>query len=71
MIIFITRLMLAYGQHNLYLCGDPGPNFWAFKVLLGPLALFWGLGPCFGAFGGVLGLWALFWGLNLKKPPNK
>ena len=41
--------MLAFGQHNLGLCGDQRP--------FGPV---WGLRPSFGAFGPVLGPLAQF-----------
>ena len=43
-----TRLMLAYGQHNLGLCGGGIPPNWAFVPVWGPSAQFRCLRPSFG-----------------------
>ena len=31
------QLMLAFGQHNLALCGDQRPQNWAYSLVFGPL----------------------------------
>ena len=54
--------MLAFGQHNLGLCGGPKipklglqPSVGAFCQVLGPSAQLCVLPPSFGAFSPVLG----------------
>ena len=55
--LYINLFMLAYGQHNLGLCGVQRPKNWTFSPVYGPLLQFWAFGPVFGPS-------AHFWGLS-------